>query len=346
MINPKVKLNPNIFEEDVEHAPTRNGFGDGVVEAGQVDNNVVVLTADLAESTRADKFAKQFPNRFFECGIAEQSMVSVASGLAAMGKIPFATSYAVFSPGRNWEQIRTTICYNDVPVKIVGSHAGLMTGPDGGTHQALEDLALTRVLPRMVVLNPCDYEEAKKATLACAKTSDPTYLRLCREKTPTITTDKTPFEIGKGITMFGVGDGGAGDDGEGGNNTENPDVGIISTGFLTHEVLRAARELEESGTKVEVLHIHTIKPLDEKGIINLAERARAIVTVEEHQIHGGLGSAVAEVLAQNNPVPQEFVGVRDQYGQSGTGKELLEHYGLDENGILEAVKKVLARKNQ
>lgn len=332
MINIKAKLNPDIFEDKVERIPTRNGFGDGVVEAGKSDENVVVLTADLAESTRAHKFAEEFPDRFFECGIAEQSMVSVAAGLAEMGKIPFATSYAVFSPGRNWEQIRTTVCYNDVPVKIIGSHAGLMTGPDGGTHQALEDLALTRVLPRMVVLCPCDYQEARKATIACAQTSDPTYIRLCREKTPAITTEETPFEIGKGITMFTP------------ENEANPEVGIISTGFLTHEVLRMARELEESGTNVEVLHIHTVKPVDENGIIDLAERARAIVTVEEHQVSGGLGSAVAEVLAQHNPVPQEFVGVRDQYGQSGDGKELLEHFGLDENGILEAVKKVLERK--
>jgi transketolase len=334
MIKKTANLNPNIFKDDVELRPTRDGFGDGVVEAGKLDENVVVLTADLSESTRAHKFAEAFPKRFFEVGIAEQNLASVASGLAAMGKIPFATSYAMFSPGRNWEQIRTTICYNNQPVKIVGSHAGLMTGPDGGTHQALEDIALTRVLPRMVVICPCDYEEARKATVACAKTLEPTYLRLCRAKTPVITSPETPFEIGKGITMFE----------SSAKNGENPDVGIISTGFLTHTALKVAEQLELDGIKVEVLHIHTIKPLDEKGIIDLAKRSGAIVTVEEHQIAGGLGSAVAEVLSQNVPVPQEFVGVADQYGQSGNGPELLQHYGLDEDGVNKAVKRVLSRK--
>jgi len=331
MINPDAKLNPDIFEDDVTVSPTRNGFGNGLVEAGEADENVVALTADLSESVRTHKFAEKFPERFFECGIAEQSMVSVASGLAATGKIPFAASYAIFSPGRNWEQIRTTICYNDQPVKIIGSHSGLLTGPDGGTHQALEDLALMRVLPRMVVISPCDEEESRKATLACAKTADPTYIRLSREKTPNITTAETPFEIGKGVTLFK-------------SEENNPDVGIIVTGILTHTALKVAKELEENGTGVEVLNIHTIKPLDEKAIIELAQKSGAIVTVEEHQIIGGLGSAVSEVLAKNIPTPQEFVGVNDQYGQSGKGGELLEQYGLDENGIEAAVERVLSRK--
>jgi transketolase len=334
MINKDAKLNTDIFSEKVERTPTRNGFGDGVVEAGKDNEQIVVLTADLAESTRAHLFAEKFPKRFFEAGITEQNLASVASGMAAMGKIPFATSYAMFSPGRNWEQVRTTICYNDQPVKLVGSHAGLTTGPDGGTHQALEDIALTRVLPRMVVICPCDYQEARKATIECSKTTDPTYLRLCREKTPQITTAETPFEIGKGITMFK----------SGAKNGADPDVAIISTGILTHPALEAAEELDLKGIKVEVLHIHTIKPIDEKCIIDLGKRAGAVVTVEEHQIAGGLGSAVAEVLSQNVPIPQEFVGVRDEYGQSGDGFELLDEYGLNKEGIIKAVKKVLKRK--
>ncbi|HMP67291.1 MAG TPA: transketolase C-terminal domain-containing protein [Candidatus Paceibacterota bacterium] len=331
MINKKAKINPDIFEENVVKTPTRDGFGDGVVDAGRGEANVVVLTADLTESTRANKFAEEFPNRFFNVGIAEQNLASVASGLAAMGKIPFATSYAMFSPGRNWEQIRTTICYNDQPVKIIGSHAGLTTGPDGGTHQALEDIAITRVLPRMVVICPCDYEEAKKATIACSRTKDPTYLRLSREKTPQITTSETPFEIGKAIKVFE-------------SKEEVADVGIISTGILLHKVLKMANELEQNGTNVEVLNIHTIKPIDERAIIELAEKSGAIVTVEEHQVAGGLGSAVSEILARNLPTPIEFVGVHDQYGQSGNGEELFSQYNLDESAILEAVQKVISRK--
>ncbi|HRY31283.1 MAG TPA: transketolase C-terminal domain-containing protein [Candidatus Paceibacterota bacterium] len=338
MINKTAKLNPNIFEPNSPVKANRDGFGDGVVEAGKDDPRIVVLTADLSESTRANKFAEAFPNRFFEVGIAEQNLASVASGLAAMGKIPFATSYAMFSPGRNWEQIRTTICYNNQPVKIIGSHAGLLTGPDGGTHQALEDLALTRVLPNMVVLCPCDYEEAKKATVACISNNKPTYIRLCREKTAQITTVDTPFKIGKAVKVFES-------ENSNGGKSSALDVGIISTGILLHKVLKVASELEENGTRVEVLNIHTIKPIDEEAIVDLAKRSGAIVTVEEHQIIGGLGSAVSEVLAKNNPIPMEFVGVKDQYGQSGEGEELLTEYGLDENGILEAVKKVLGRKN-
>lgn len=332
MIYPKAKLNPQIFENDVEKAATRTGFGDGLAEEGERNKNIVVLTADLAESVRVDTFAERFPERFFECGIAEQSMISVASGLAAMGKIPFATSYAVFSPGRNWEQIRTTVCYNNSPVKIIGSHAGLMTGPDGGTHQSLEDIAITRTLPNMTVICPCDYEEAKKATIACSKTQEPTYIRLCRSNTPNITTKKTPFEIGKAIKVFD-------------SHNSGTDVAILSTGILLHKVLKVAHELEGQGIGVEVFNFHTIKPLDEKSIIEVAKRAGAIVTVEEHQKKGGFGSAVAEVLSENIPTAQEFVAVDDKYGQSGDGDDLLEQYGLSENDIEEAVKKVLGRKN-
>lgn len=350
MLNQQIKLNQNIFDEDagskagLPKMPTRNGFGDGVVEAGKEDERIVVLTADLAESVRADKFAKEFPNRFFEVGIAEQNLASVASGLAAMGKIPFATSYAIFSPGRNWEQIRTTICYNNQPVKIVGSHAGLLTGPDGGTHQALEDLTITRVLPNMVVISPCDYQEARKATLACALTKDPTYLRLCRDKTPQITTAETPFEIGKAVTLFesknkianlAVGE----------TNKKNKkfSVGFISTGVLTYQTLLAAKKLDEDGIAVKVINIHTIKPIDEKAIIELAKDSEIIVTAEEHQIAGGLGGVVAEVLAQNYPTLIGFVGVKDKYGESGEGAELLKQFEIDEVAIEKTARKVLEK---
>jgi len=332
MIDPIAKINPQIFENDIEKTPTRNGFGDGVAEEGGRNKNIVVLTADLSESVRAHTFAEKFPDRFFECGIAEQSMVSVAAGLAAIGKIPFATSYAVFSPGRNWEQIRSTVCYNNQPVKIIGSHAGLLTGPDGGTHQALEDIAITRTLPNLTVINPCDYQEAKKATIACSKTAEPTYIRTCRAKTPNITTKNTPFEIGKAGRVFK-------------SHNSGTDVAILSTGILLHSAMKVAHELEGQGIGVEVLNFHTIKPIDEKSIINVAKRAGAIVTVEEHQKKGGFGSAVAEVLSENLPTPQEYVAVDDEYGQSGDGNELLEHYSLSENDIEKAVKRVLERKS-
>jgi len=271
-------------------------------------------------------FAEKFPQRFIEMGVAEQNMASVASGLAAMGKIPFISSYAMFSPGRNWEQIRTTICYNNRPVKIAGSHAGVSVGPDGGTHQALEDLAIARVLPRMVVISPCDAIEARKATEASAVTNTPVYLRLAREKTPVMTTNETPFEIGK-AQIFWQGN--------------KPRVGIIATGALLYQALLAAKELEEKGIAVEVMNLSTIKPLDKKAIVALANRAKAIVTVEEHQVAGGMGSAVAECLAEHKPVPMRFVGVHDQFGQSGKPEELLKHYGMDKDAIIKAVKELV-----
>jgi transketolase len=252
--------------------------------------------------------------------------------MAAMGKIPFVSSYAMFSPGRNWEQIRTTICYNNQPVKIVGSHAGVSVGPDGGTHQAIEDMAITRVLPRMVVISPCDSIEAKKATLAIAKTNTPVYLRLAREKTPIITTEDTPFEIGKAQIVFQPIAG-------------KPDVGIIATGALLHKALKVAHELEKEKIGVTVLNLSTIKPLDEKAVIKLAQDAKAIVTVEEHQIAGGMGSAVAECLAKHAPTPLEFIGVKDEFGQSGNPEELIEHYGMGEKSIMEAAKKAMKRKS-
>ena len=335
MINPQAQLNPKIFDKDVEQLPIRKGFGEGLVVAADTDPKVVGLCADLTDSTMMGAFAKKYPERFVEMGIGEQSMASVASGMAAMGKIPFITSYAMFSPGRNWEQIRTTICYNDRPVKIAGSHAGISVGPDGGTHQAIEDIAITRVIPRMVVISPCDAIEARKATMAAAKTNSPTYIRLAREKTPIITTNATPFEIGRAQVFF---------DGSLGNAIPKCDVGIIATGALVHKALVVAQEAAKNGVKVKVLNMHTIKPLDESAILALAQETGAIVTVEEHQIRGGLGSAVAECLAAHFPVPIEFIGVNDLFGQSGKPEELLELYGMGESHIKAAVKRVMLRK--
>jgi transketolase len=328
MLNPELKLNQKLFDEKVEQVPIRQGFGEGLLAAGEKNDKVVGLCADLTESTKMNLFAEKFPKRFIEMGVAEQNLASVASGMAAMGKIPFISSYAMFSPGRNWEQIRTTICYNNQPVKIAGSHAGISVGPDGGTHQAIEDIAITRVIPRMVVISPCDSVEAKKATLASVETGTPVYLRLAREKTPVMTTAKTPFKIGKAQVFW---------------ETKNPKAGIIATGALLHKALKAAKELEEEGIEIEVLNLATIKPLDEAGILSFAKRVKKLVTVEEHQIRGGMGSAVAEYLAQVYPVPIEFIGVNDAFGQSGTPEELIEHYGMGKDAILRAVKKVLRR---
>lgn len=331
MLNPKLKLNPKIFNKDVEQMPIRKGFGEGLLRAGELDNNVVALCSDLTESTQMHLFAEKFPERYVEIGVAEQNLVTVSSGMAAMGKIPFCSSYAMFNPGRNWEQIRTTITYNDRKVVIVGSHGGVSVGPDGATHQALEDIALMRVLPNIELISPCDSIEAKKATLAIAKTSRPSYLRLAREKTPIITTEETPFEIGQ-AEIYWLPDVGL------------AQVGIISTGGLTHRAIVAAKELEGEGIKTKVLNLATIKPLDEQAVLALAKECRAIVTVEEHQVAGGMGSAVSEFLAQNFPVPIEFIGVQDLYGQSGQPDELIEHYGMGKNSIKDAVKKVLKRK--
>lgn len=335
MLNPSQKLNEKMFDKDVELVPIRKGFGEGLLKAAELHKNIVGLCADLTDSTYMNLFKEKFPERFVQIGVAEQNLASVASGMAAMGKIPFITSYAMFSPGRNWEQIRTTICYNDRPVKIAGSHAGVSVGPDGGTHQAIEDIAITRVIPNMTVISPCDAIEAKKAALACAKTTTPTYIRLIREKTPIITTEETPFEIGKAQVLFSPKD------------EAKADVGIIATGALVHKALKVAHDFEsegKKGIKVKVLNLNTIKPLDEEAVWRLAHEAGAIVTVEEHQIAGGMGSAVAECLAKHFPVPMEFIGVKDKFGQSGTPEELIEHYGMGEKDIKEAVKKVVLRK--
>ncbi|MBI4118372.1 MAG: transketolase family protein [Parcubacteria group bacterium] len=330
MINPKAKLVTAIFDsKSLEKAPTRDGFGKGVVEAGTKDERVVVLCADLVESTRAHWFREKFPERYIELGVAEQNLATVGSGMANYGKIPFIASYAAFSPGRNNEQIRTTISINEVPVKICGMHAGVSVGPDGATHQALEDMALMRSQPNMVVVYPCDAEEARKATYAAAFNDKPTYLRFAREKTPVFTTKDTPFEIGRAEYFW---------------TTERPYATIMTTGALTHNALLAAKELEDEGISVDVLNHHTIKPIDRAAIIEAAKKTGAVVTVEEHQIATGFGSAVAEVLAEECPVPIEFIGVRDQFGQSGEPAELIEHYGMGVSHIKEAVNRVVSRK--
>jgi len=324
-------LNPKFFDTDVEQVPIRKGYGEGLLIAGERDEKVVALCADLTESTQTHLFANKFPKRFIQTGIAEQNLASVASGMASMGKIPFVASYAMFNPGRNWEQIRTTIAYNDTNVKIIGGHAGLTVGPDGGSHQALEDIALMRVVPRMVVVVPCDAIEAKKATLAMAKTNNPSYLRLSREKSPIVTTEETPFEIGKAQVIY--------------ESSDIAEVGIIACGIMVDKSIRAGKLLEEQGIKVKIMNLATIKPFDSDAVIGLAKETRAIVTVEEHQVAGGMGSAVAECLSSNLPVPIVFVGVNDEFGQSGSAQELLNHYGLNEDGVITAVKKVLKLKN-
>lgn len=323
------KLNKNVFNDDVEQVPLRNGFGEGLVDAADADESVVGLCADLTGSTRMQDFAEKYPERFVQIGVAEQNLAATASGLAAAGKIPFITSYAMFSPGRNWEQIRTTICYNDRAVKIVGSHAGVSVGPDGGTHQAIEDMAIMRVIPRMHVIAPCDTHEARRATKAIAKTDAPTYMRLAREKTPVMTTEETHFEIGKAYEMW---------------RSENADVVIVSCGPLLYYALVAAQQLEAEGIGTVVLNSHTIKPLDEETILKRAQEAGAVVVAEEHQAAGGLGGAVAELLAARHPVPVEFVGVKDMFGQSGTPEELIQHYELDTNAIVGAAKQAQKRK--
>jgi transketolase len=331
MLNPKLKLNPKIFSADCEQVPIRKGFGQGLVLAGEKDKNVVALCADLTESTQMILFKEKFLERFVEVGVAEQNLVTIASGMSAMGKIPFCSSYAMFSPGRNWEQIRTTIAYNDRKVVIVGSHAGISVGPDGGTHQALEDIALMRVMPNMDVVSPCDSIEAKKATMALAKSKRPAYLRLAREKTPVITTEETPFELGQAEIYWMPEVGLA-------------DAGIIATGSLMYQALWAARELETEGIKTKVMNLSAVKPLNGDAVLALAKETGAIVTVEEHQVAGGMGSAVAECLAGNYPVPVEFIGVQDKFGQSGTPDELVEHYGMGKNAIKEAVQKIINKK--
>jgi len=329
MLNPEAKLSEKIFAEDVPMKPTRDGYGEGLLLAGEENPNVVALTADLTESTRVDAFAKKFPERFFECGVAEQNMATIAAGLGVSGKIPFISSFATFSPGRNWEQIRTTIAYNDSNVKIAGHHAGISVGPDGATHQATEDIAIMRTLPNMKVFVPCDAIEARKATVAAAHIWGSVYLRFAREKSPVMTTEKTPFTPGKAEIFW---------------ESKRPQVLIIGCGGLLYNALLAVRELQKEKIGTMVLNSHTIKPLDEKKIVGLAEKIGAVVTVEEHQVAGGLGGAVAEVLAKHAPTPVEFVGIHDTFGESGPPSQLIERYGMGMKDIIHAVKKVLRRK--
>jgi transketolase len=329
MINPKQNLSDKIFKKTIDMAPTRAGYGDGLVLAGENNTDVVVLCADLTDSTKSAAFKEKFPDRFIEVGVAEQGMATIAAGMANYGKIPFISSYAAFSPGRNWEQIRTTIALNDVPVKIAGAHTGVSVGPDGATHQMLEDIAIMRAMPNMIVIAPADAIEAKKATIEAAKNGKPTYIRFAREVTPVFTTEKSGFKIGRAETLW---------------QSDDPQVAIIAAGPLVYEALLAAKELSKR-IDCLVINCHTIKPLDDIAITRAARTCGAIVTVEEHQITGGLGGAVAEMLAKNFPTPIEMIGMPDHFGESGQPDELLEKYGMKSKSIIESVKKVLARKN-
>lgn len=310
--------------------PSRNGYGDGLVEAGKRDERVVALAADLTESTRTLPFAEAFPKRFIQVGVAEQNMASVASGMAAMGKIPFIASYAMFSPGRNWEQIRTTVAYNNANVKVVGAHAGISVGPDGATHQAIEDIALMRVVPNMIVIAPCDMHEARKATLVAAKHEGPVYIRIGRSETPVVTTAESPFILGEAQWFYRK------------NESLPTSVGIVVTGTLAYNALMAAVALEAAGIGASVLHVPTIKPLDTVNLEAFAAAHGALVTVEEHQRVGGLGGAVAEHLSLVHPMHIFRLGIDDQFGQSGEPDELLKHYGLDVPAIIAAAKSIAA----
>lgn len=326
---PSAKLIGMLFQEKtLKERPTRDGYGEGLLLAGEKNKNVVALCADLSESTRSEGFARQFPDRFFEVGVAEQNMACVAAGLGISGKIPFIASYAAFSPGRNWEQIRTTIAYNNANVKIAGSHAGLSVGPDGATHQMLEDIALMRAMPNMRVFVPCDALEARKATVAAAQIVGPCYIRFAREKSPVFTTEKTPFTPGKAQIMW---------------ESTKPRVALFGCGPLVYQCLLAARLLEREQVGSVVVNCHTIKPLDEKKIIEAAKKCGAAVTVEEHQVAGGLGGAVAEALARHSPVLMEFIGMQDAFGESGVPEALVRKYGMAVESIVAAVKQAIAR---
>ena len=325
----KYPLNPDVLNEDVEREPTRAGFGRGLKRAGEADKNVVALCADLTESVQMHLFREAFPKRFIEVGVAEQNLVTVASGLARTGKIPFTASYAAFSPGRNWEQIKTTAALNDQPVKVVGGHAGLYTGPDGATHQMLEDIALMRVMPNMVVVVPGDSIEAEKATMAIAKNGKPSYLRLARDKTPIFSTQKSPFEIGKAYVL-----------------RSGRDITLFGTGTMTYELLVAADLLAADGVDAEVVHVPTIKPLDELTVLASLEKTGRAVTAEEAQIAGGLGSAITELAAEHIPVPIKRLGVEDRYGESGSPREVIEHFGLDGSSLTDKIRAFIKRAPQ
>ena len=323
-----MELHQDVLQKDkLEQKPTRDGYGEALVELGKENPNVVVLGADLTASTRCDWFRKEFPDRFIECGIAEQNMMSIASGLAMVGKVPFASTYGVFCPGRNWDQVRICVCYNKANVKFTGAHTGVSVGADGATHQALEDIAITRCIPNLTVLAPCDSLETKKATLAAGRMQGPVYLRFAREATPVFTVENTPFNIGQ-AQIF----------------KEGNDVAIIACGPTVHEALLAADQLDKEGISTAVVNNPSIKPIDDKTISEIAQKTGAVVTAEDHQVMGGMGSAVCEVLAKQNPVPVEMVGVQDRFGESGTPDELMAEFHLIAKDIIESVKKVIKRK--
>ncbi len=305
---------------------TRSGFGDGILEAARANPNVIALTADLAGSLKLNDLIKELPKQFVQVGIAEANMIGVSAGLATAGKIPFATTFANFATGRVYDQIRQSVAYSDKNVKICASHAGVTLGEDGATHQILEDLGMMRMLPGMTVINPCDYAQTKAATIAVAKHEGPVYLRFGRPVWP-IFTEGMPFVIGKALPM-----------------TKGKDVTILATGHLVWNSLEAAKQLAAEGISCEVINIHTIKPLDDKAILASVAKTRCVVTAEEHQIAGGLGSAVAELLSRQNPTPQEFVAVNDSFGESGTPMQLMDKYGLGVADVVNAVKNVLKRK--
>jgi len=322
-------LNPDLFSDDVAMEPIRAGFGRGLRAAGEANDRIVALCADLTESTQMHLFRDAFPKRFIEIGVAEQNLVTVASGLARAGKIPFTSSYAAFSPGRNWEQIRTTAALNNQPVKIIGSHAGVSVGPDGATHQMLEDITLMRVLPNMVVIAPGDSIEAEKATRAIAENGKPSYLRLAREKTPVLSVPESPFEIGKAYVL-----------------REGSDISLLGTGTMTYQLLKAAESLAEQGISAEVVHVPTIKPLDNQTILVSARKTGRVLTAEEAQVNGGFGGAVAELLSEQLPTPLKRVGMYDRFGESGTPNELLEHFGLTADGIAQNVTEFIQNTSQ
>jgi len=327
-MNKIMNLAPNLYQKDkLEQKPTRDGYGEGLIELGKKNKNVVVLCADLTGSTRSKMFKDEFPDRFIEVGIAEQNMMSLATGLALVGKIPFVSTYSVFCPGRNWDQLRIGVAYNQCNVKLTGAHAGISVGQDGATHQGLEDIAIVRVLPNMTVLAPCDTVETKKATIAAGKMEGPVYLRFAREATPVFTTVDTSFRIGEAEVF-----------------RKGQDASIIACGPIVYEALLAAEDLSKQGIDVRVINNHTIKPIDDEMIIKAAQETGAIVTGEDHQVTGGLGSAVAEVLSKNHPVPIEMIGVQDRFGESGAPEELMKEFGLVAADIKEAVIRVLKRK--
>lgn len=327
MINSKAKLAKKMFRADITMAAPRDGYGQGLLALGGKNSDVVVLTGDLSESTRCHWFAEKYPERFIECGVAEQNMLGIAAGLALSGKIPFVSSYATFNPGRNWDQLRVSVCYSKANVKVAGAHAGISVGPDGATHQALEDIAMTRVLPGLVVVAPCDAEETRKATIALAGLKGPAYFRFGREAVPQFTTSETSFQIGR-AEIF----------------RDGHDAAIIASGSLVYNALLAAEDLAGQGIECLVVNNHTIKPIDRKTIAAVAKKCGAVVTAEEHQIDGGAGSAVMEVLAEECPVPVVRVGMPNRFGESGKPPELIEKYGMGKEAIAKAVRRVLKLK--